>query len=91
LYKIGAVTNRFLATKKIKNGSLKINGLIAEIEPDDEQKTTRPCLGVRNTGWAPLIAGKTTSRRMNFKSQKSFQNKIVLLNSTKWQMLFCCH
>ena len=38
LYKTGAVTNGFLATKGIQNGSLKINGLVAETETDDEEQ-----------------------------------------------------
>ena len=38
LYKTGAVTNGFLATKGIQNGSLKINGLVAETESDDEEQ-----------------------------------------------------
>lgn len=39
LHKTGAITNGFLATKGIKNGSLKINGLVAEnTESDDEEQ-----------------------------------------------------
>ena len=39
MHKTGAITNGFLQTKGIKNGSLKINGLVAEnTESDDEEQ-----------------------------------------------------
>lgn len=41
MYKTGAVTNGFLATKGIQNGSLKLNGLIAETDSDDDEEQKR--------------------------------------------------
>lgn len=38
MHKTGAITNGFLATKGIHNGSLKLNGLIADTDSDDEEQ-----------------------------------------------------
>ena len=38
MHKTGAITNGFLATKGINNRTLKINGLVADTDSDDEEQ-----------------------------------------------------